>query len=205
MVDNNNSNERVETSEGGQLPSGLVLTLERKILDLEEEVAHMRDLAKLSISLGTQFGENIGNHPHSNQTTMPNNPPTNVPRPEPTHPNIFPPLYAQNTQIPFYHYHQQTKPTIPEPVPNANPSYTLGNNNLNPISVETAPLTHNYHESESSQNDILIKTLIERLDNLASRVQHVEGRKQEVGRTELRGFMYTSRHRTARRIQASKV
>ncbi|XP_049406209.1 uncharacterized protein LOC125869828 [Solanum stenotomum] len=109
---------------------------------------------------------------------MPNNPPTNVSRPEPTHPNIFPPLHAQNTQIPFYHYHQQTKPTFPEPIPNVNPSYTPGNNNLNPIYVETAPVTHNYHESESSQKDILIKTLTERLDNLANKVQHVEGSKR---------------------------
>ncbi|KAH0725516.1 hypothetical protein KY284_001381 [Solanum tuberosum] len=118
MVDNNNSNERVETSEGGKLPSDLVLRLEHNISELEEKVTHMRDLAKLSISLGTQFGENIDNPPHSNQTTMPNNPPTNISRPELTHPNIFPPLHAQNTQIPFYHYHQQTKTTIPEPIPN---------------------------------------------------------------------------------------
>ncbi|KAK4710126.1 hypothetical protein R3W88_004639 [Solanum pinnatisectum] len=138
----------------------------------------MRDLAKLSISLGTHFGENIDNPPHSNQTILPNNPPINISRPEPTHPNIFPPLHAQNTQIPFYHYHQQTKPTVPESIPNAYPSYTPGNNNLNPIYVETAPVTHNYHESKSSQKDILIKTLTERLDSLANRVQHVEGSKR---------------------------
>ncbi|XP_049385795.1 uncharacterized protein LOC125849877 [Solanum stenotomum] len=123
MVYNNNNNERVETSEGEQLPSDLVLRLERKILDLEEEVAHMRDLAKLSI-------------------------------------------FSWNP------------PTIPEPIPNANPSCTPENNNLNPIYVETAPLTHNYHESESSQKDILIKNLIERLDSLANRVQHVEESKR---------------------------
>ena len=46
MVDDNNTNERVEASEGGQLPSDLVLRLECKILELEEEVAHIRDLAK---------------------------------------------------------------------------------------------------------------------------------------------------------------
>ena len=75
MVDDNNTNERVEASEGGQLQNNLVLRLERKISQLEEEVAHMRDLTKLSISLGT--------------------------------------------------------------------------NNLNPIYVETAPLNHDLHESES--------------------------------------------------------
>ena len=56
MVDDTNTNERVEASEGGQLQNNLVLRLERKISQLEEEVAHMRDLAKLSISFGTQFG-----------------------------------------------------------------------------------------------------------------------------------------------------
>ncbi|KAK4733566.1 hypothetical protein R3W88_007827 [Solanum pinnatisectum] len=178
MVDNNSSNERGENSEGEQLPTDLVFRLERKIAELEEEVAHMRDLAKLSISLGTHFGENADNPTHSTQTTLLNNPPINISRPEPTHPNILPPLHAQNTQIPFYHYHQQTMPTIPEPIPNANPSYALGNNNLNPIYVETAPVTHNYHELESSQKDILIKDLIEKLDSLANRVQHVEGSKR---------------------------
>ena len=56
MVDDNSTNERVEASEGGQLQNSLVLRLECKISQLEEEVAHMRDLAKLSISFGTQFG-----------------------------------------------------------------------------------------------------------------------------------------------------
>ena len=64
MVDDNSTYERVEASEGGQLQNNLVLRLERKILQFEEEVAHMRDLAKLSISLGTQFGENIDNPPN---------------------------------------------------------------------------------------------------------------------------------------------
>ena len=58
MVDDNSTTERVEASEGGQLHSNLILRLERKISQLEEEVANMRDLAKLSISLETQFGEN---------------------------------------------------------------------------------------------------------------------------------------------------
>ncbi|KAK4721392.1 hypothetical protein R3W88_011625 [Solanum pinnatisectum] len=178
MVDNNNINERGENSEGEQLPTDLIFRLERKIAELEEEVAHMRDLAKLSISLGTHFGENVDNPPLSNQTTLLNNPPINISRPEPTHPNILPPLHAQNTQIPFYHYHQQTKPTIPEPIPNANPPYNPGSNNLNPIYVKTAPMTHNYHESESSQKDILIKNLTEKLDSLANRVQNVEGSKR---------------------------
>ncbi|KAK4723775.1 hypothetical protein R3W88_026554 [Solanum pinnatisectum] len=178
MVDNNSSNERGENSEGEQLPTDLVFRLERKIAELEEEVAHMRDLAKLSISLGTHFGENADNPPLSNQTTLLNNPPINISRPEPTHPNILPPLHAQNTQIPFYHYHQQTKPTVPEPIPNANPPYNPGSNNLNPIYVETAPMTYNYHESESSQKDILIKNLTEKLDSLANRVQNVEGSKR---------------------------
>ncbi|KAK4726441.1 hypothetical protein R3W88_031358 [Solanum pinnatisectum] len=178
MVDNNSRNERRENFEGGQLPNDLVLRLERKISELEEEVAHMRDSAKLSISLGTHFGENIYNHPHSKQTTLPNNPPINISRPKPTHPNIFPPLHAQTTQMPFYHYHQQTKPTIPEPIPNVNPPYAPRNNNPNPIYVKNAPVTHNYHESESSQKNILIKTLTERLDSLANRVQHVEKRKR---------------------------
>ncbi|KAK4718123.1 hypothetical protein R3W88_016461 [Solanum pinnatisectum] len=178
MVDNNSRNERGENSEGEQLPTDLVFRLERKIAELEEEVAHMRYLAKLSISLGTHFGENADNPIHSTQTILLNNPPINISRPEPTYPNILPPLHAQNTQIPFYHYHQQTKPTIPEPIPNANPLYTLGNNNLNPIYVETAHVTHNYHESESSQKDILIKNLTEKLDSLANRVQNVEGSKR---------------------------
>ena len=77
MVDDNNTNERVEASEGGQLQNDFVLRLERKTLELEEEVAHMRDLVKLSISLGTQFGENIDNP--LNQITMTNNPPINIP------------------------------------------------------------------------------------------------------------------------------
>ena len=47
MVDDKDTNEKVEASEGGQLQNDLVLRLERKILQLEEEVAHMRDLAKL--------------------------------------------------------------------------------------------------------------------------------------------------------------
>ncbi|KAK4727144.1 hypothetical protein R3W88_032061 [Solanum pinnatisectum] len=175
MVDNNNINEKVENSEGGQFSDDLVLRLECKISELEEEVAQIRDLAKLSISLETHFGENP---PHFSQTTLPNNPPINISRPEPTHPNIFPPLHAQNTQILFYHYHQQTKPTIPKPIPNANPSYTPRNNNLNPIYVETAPVTHNYYKSESSQKDILIKTLTERSNNLANRVQHMEESKR---------------------------
>ncbi|KAK4726429.1 hypothetical protein R3W88_031346 [Solanum pinnatisectum] len=187
MVDNNSSNERGENSEGEQIPTDLVFRLERKIAELEEEVAHMRDLAKLSISLGTHFGENADNPPLSNQTTLPNNPPINITRPEPTHPNI---LHAQNTQIPFYHYHQQTKPTVPEPIPNASPPYNPGSNNLNPIYVETAPMTHNYHESESSQKDILIKNLTEKLDSLANRVQNVEGSKRLGGRGHLDGEMY---------------
>lgn len=53
MVDNNNTNERAETYEEGKIPSDLVLRLERKILELEEEVVHMCDLVKLSISLDT--------------------------------------------------------------------------------------------------------------------------------------------------------
>ena len=59
MVDNISTNERVEASKGGQLQNNLVLRLERNISQLEQEVAHMRDLSKLSISLGTQ--ENIDN------------------------------------------------------------------------------------------------------------------------------------------------
>ena len=55
MADNNSTTERVEASEGEQLQNDLVLRLERKISPLEEEVAHMCDLAMLSISLGTQF------------------------------------------------------------------------------------------------------------------------------------------------------
>ena len=51
MVDDNSTNERVEASEEEQLQNDLVLRLERKILELEEEVAHMRDLAKLSTLL----------------------------------------------------------------------------------------------------------------------------------------------------------
>ena len=101
MVDDNNTTERVEASQGGQLQNDLVLRLERKISQLEEEVAHMRDLAKLSISLGTQFGENIDNPP--NQTAMPNNPPIHISPLEPTRPNTFPPPHAQNTQVPFNH------------------------------------------------------------------------------------------------------
>ena len=124
MVDDKDTNEKVEASEGGQLQNDLVLRLERKISQLEEEVAYMRDLTKLSISLGTQFGENIDNLPHTNQTTMPNNPPINISRHEPTHPNTFPPPHAQNTQVPFHHYYQQTKPTLPETTPNENPPYT---------------------------------------------------------------------------------
>ncbi|XP_010314424.2 uncharacterized protein [Solanum lycopersicum] len=176
MVDDNSTTKRVEASEGGQLQNDLVLRLECKILHLEEEVAHMRDLAKLSISPGTQFGENIDNPP--NQTAMPNNPPIHISPPEPTHPNTFPPPHAQNTQVPFHHYYQHTKPTLPETTPNTNIPYTFGNNNPNPIYVETAPLTHDLHESESHQKDILIKTLTERLDNLTNRVQHVEGNKK---------------------------
>ena len=95
MVDDNNTNERVEASEGGQLHSNLILRLERKISQLEEEVANMRDLAKLSISLGTQFGENIDNPP--NKIAMPNNPPIHISLPDPTRPNTFPPPHAQNT------------------------------------------------------------------------------------------------------------
>ena len=53
MVDDNSTTERVEASEGGQLQNNFFLRLERKISQLEEEVDHMRDLAKLSISLGT--------------------------------------------------------------------------------------------------------------------------------------------------------
>ena len=53
MVDDNRTTERVEASEGGQPHSNLILRLERKISQLKEEVASMRDLAKLSISLGT--------------------------------------------------------------------------------------------------------------------------------------------------------
>ncbi|XP_004241095.1 uncharacterized protein [Solanum lycopersicum] len=109
---------------------------------------------------------------------MPNNPPINISRPEPTRPNTFPPPHTQNTQVPFHHYYQQTKPTFPETTPNANLPYTLGNNNLNPIYVETAPLTHDLHESESHQKDILIKNLTERLDSLTNRVQHVEENKR---------------------------
>ena len=45
MVDDNSTNEKVEVSEAGQLQNHLVLRLERKISQLEEEVAHMRDLA----------------------------------------------------------------------------------------------------------------------------------------------------------------
>ena len=97
MVDDKDTNEKVEASEGGQLQNDLVLRLARKILELKEEVAHMRDLAKLSISLATQFGKNIDNLPHTNQTTMPNNPPINISRPKPTRPNTFPPPHAQNT------------------------------------------------------------------------------------------------------------
>ncbi|XP_069145964.1 uncharacterized protein [Solanum lycopersicum] len=174
MVDDNSTTERVEASEGGQLHSNLILRLERKISQLEEEVASMRDLAKLSISLGTQFGENIDNPP--NQTATPDNPPIHISPPEPTRPNAFPPPHAQNTQFPFHHYYQHTKPTVPEITPNTNIPYTFGNNN--PIYVEIAPLTHDLHESESHQKDILIKTLIERLDNLTNRVQHVEGNKK---------------------------
>ena len=55
MVDDNSTNERVEAFEGGQHQNNLVLRLECKISELEEEVAHMRDLAKLSISLGPNF------------------------------------------------------------------------------------------------------------------------------------------------------
>ena len=176
MVDDNSTTERVEASEGGQLHSNLILRLERKISQLEEEVASMRDLAKLSISLGTQFGENIDNPP--NQTATPDNPPIHISPPEPTRPNAFPPPHAQNTQFPFHHYYQHTKPTVPETTPNTNIPHTFGNNNPNPIYVETAPLTHDLHESESHQKDILIKTLTERLDNLTNRVQHVEGNKK---------------------------
>ncbi|KAK4721558.1 hypothetical protein R3W88_011791 [Solanum pinnatisectum] len=39
-------------------------------------------------------------------------------------------------------------------------------------------MTHNYHESESSQKDILIKNLTEKLDSLANRVKNVEGSKR---------------------------
>ena len=92
MVDDNNTNERVEASEGGQLQNNLVLRLERKISQLEEEVAHMRDLTKLSISLGTQFGENIDNPP--NQTAMLNNPAIHISPPKPTRQNTFPPPHA---------------------------------------------------------------------------------------------------------------
>ena len=176
MVDDNSTTERVEASEGGQLHSNLILRLERKISQLEEEVANMRDLAKLSISLGTQFGENIDNPP--NQTATPDNPPIHISPPEPIRPNAFPPPHAQNTQFPFHHYYQHTKPTVPETTPNTNIPHTFGNNNPNPIYVETAPLTHDLHESESHQKDILIKTLTERLDNLTNRVQHVEGNKK---------------------------
>ncbi|KAK4731379.1 hypothetical protein R3W88_024367 [Solanum pinnatisectum] len=186
MVDNNSTNERVETSKRGQLSNDLVLILEHKILELEGEVANMRDLAKLSISLGTHFGENIDNPPLTNQTALLNNPPPNITRPEPTHPNIFPPPHNQNTQIPLYQYHQQNKSSIPEPISNlnTNPSYTPGNHNLNPIYMETTPVTHDYHESKFSQKDILIKALTKRLDDLANRVQHVKGSKR------LRGLSY---------------
>ena len=44
--------------------------------------------------------------------------------------------------------------------------------------METAPLNHDLHESESHQKDILIKNLTERLDSLTNRVQHVEGNKR---------------------------
>ncbi|KAH0748547.1 hypothetical protein KY290_027779 [Solanum tuberosum] len=52
------------------------------------------------------------------------------------------------------------------------------------VLVPSALLTHDYHESESCQKDILIKAMSERLDKLASTVQHVEGRKR------LRGLSY---------------
>lgn len=64
----------------------------------------------------------------------------------------------------FHHYYQQTKSNLPETTPNANPSHTLGNNNLNPIYVETSLVAHDLHELESYQKDILIKTFTVRLD-----------------------------------------
>lgn len=191
MVDISDNNERIDTSEGEHNSINLVSRLEKNILDLEEEMASMCDLARLSLSLNTPFGGNANSVSTTSQTTLP--PPTIVsqappnPTPIPPLPNAFPSSTLLNVQIPDYHY----QPNIPEPFmypqnpsnnpkiplkPVANTSYTHahGNHTHNPIYVETAPFVHNLHESKSSEKDMLIKSMSEKLDKLASRVQHVE-------------------------------
>ena len=128
MVDDNSTTERVEASEGGQLQNDLVLRLECKILHLEEEVAHMRDLTKLSISLGTQFGENIDNPP--NQTATPDNPPIHISPPEPF---VQMPFHHPTPKIPNFHFTTITN------IPNQ-PSQKQPQTQISHILLETTTL-----------------------------------------------------------------
>lgn len=75
MTDGNNTNERVEISDRVVQSDDMVTRLERKILELEEEVSTMRNLAKLSISFGTPFWENMDNQDTTNLATPPIHPP----------------------------------------------------------------------------------------------------------------------------------
>lgn len=136
----------------------------------------MCDLVKLSISLDTQFGENIDNPPQTNQTTIPHNTQSIYPDPisliqilsHPFTSKILKSLFTttiNKLRKPFQkQFQMQTLHTLLETTTSI------------PY-VETAPVIHDHHGSESSQNEILIETLIERLYSLANMVKHVEGSK----------------------------
>lgn len=72
---NNNTIERTGTSERGFQSDNLTLRLERKIQKLNEEMANMHNLARLSISLGTPFRENMDESIAITQATLLNYPP----------------------------------------------------------------------------------------------------------------------------------
>ena len=106
---------------------------------------------------------------------MQNNPPIHISH---LNPLVQIPFHHPTPKIPKFHFTTITNK------PNQ-PSQKQPQTQMSHIFLETTTsiqytlkLTHDLHESESHQKDILIKNLTERLDNLTNRVQHVEGNKK---------------------------